>query len=409
MMRRLEQCIALAMLALSARAAAAQSNAALTTWLNARIHTIAAARIQQNDPDKTPELPAGTITRASIIDRAKLPDVAGISIAMPTSAGGNGAAQPPATSLATSPYMLWALFAGHNPLDPSQYVDHAVMRRLGFSATTETDPTTGKSIGVYQAKAIILDRGNPLADPATAKTVDEALGQAAAAIAGLQDTVAKLLWYSVGKPVGVPMVQFINGLAQQPNLSNALDKAGAAVRQQIDALITASIDKFVPLEVALRDAMNASREHPELAAGYTQRGTGGDHESRAVMIYDVGRPYVDVTANLAYNDSLKSIIGHHANLEGALQAILRLSPQDPLDFKAPLSITFAGSLSKGVVGPSRDFIGKLQALILLPVSPGVNVPLSVTWASKPMLIDEKQIVGNIGFSFDIAKIFGAAR
>jgi hypothetical protein len=37
----------------------------------------------------------------------------------------------------------------------------------------------------------------------------------------------------------------------------------------------------------------------------------------------------------------------------------------------------------------------------------VNVPLSATWASKSSLITEKRIVGNVGFSFDVAQIFNA--
>src|SRR5437762_2261686 len=129
-----------ALLAITTRSAEAQQKRDLIDWLNQRIDSMVAGRILQNDRGKRPQLPAGSPTRASIIDRANLPEVAGISIALPSAPGPTGGALPPSTSIATSPYMLLALAKGDNPLDPTTYLQSKITRRIGLSTTWETDP-----------------------------------------------------------------------------------------------------------------------------------------------------------------------------------------------------------------------------------------------------------------------------
>lgn len=397
---------ALSALAIADRPAAAQQ--ALNSWLNTYIDSVAAARIEQNDRAKMPQLPAGTATRSSIIDRANLPDVVGISIALPTAPGADGASQPPATSLSGSPLaIVAALLAGHNPLDPSRYLSSAALRRLGFSTTWETDPTTGSSVPLVQAKVLILDRKNLLDVEGGRTRVAPALAAATRGFGRIKDDVVHILWERVGKPAGADSNTYMAGLENDANLKAALASAGVAGRKAIEEVVEQQIAAFVTVKSVVDSLGQESRRSPELAAGYTQRGSGGTHQSRGALIFDLARSVYDVTANAAYNDSNDPTIGHRASAELALQAIVRLTPDDPMSARAPLSLTLAGSGSKGTTSVDRSGVFKLQALILLPVSDGVNVPLSATWASKSSLVAEDRIVGNVGFSFDLAQIFNA--
>lgn len=53
----------------------------------------------------------------------------------------------------------------------------------------------------------------------------------------------------------------------------------------------------------------------------------------------------------------------------------------------------------------HDEIGKLNAKLSVPVSEGVSIPISVTWANhKDLLTDEEEVRGHIGFTADFSKV-----
>ena len=47
---------------------------------------------------------------------------------------------------------------------------------------------------------------------------------------------------------------------------------------------------------------------------------------------------------------------------------------------------------------------RAQAKVSIPLLPGVELPLSVTYASRTELIKEADVRGKFGFTFDVARI-----
>ncbi len=53
------------------------------------------------------------------------------------------------------------------------------------------------------------------------------------------------------------------------------------------------------------------------------------------------------------------------------------------------------------------FIYRLQGKVKIPIAEGVELPLSLTFANRKDLINERDVRGQFGFTFDSAKLFRA--
>jgi hypothetical protein len=53
---------------------------------------------------------------------------------------------------------------------------------------------------------------------------------------------------------------------------------------------------------------------------------------------------------------------------------------------------------------TKGHIGAAQAKLTFKLGETVKVPLSVTWATRKELIDESEVRGQIGFSFDLDQL-----
>ena len=49
-------------------------------------------------------------------------------------------------------------------------------------------------------------------------------------------------------------------------------------------------------------------------------------------------------------------------------------------------------------------IGKGQAKIKIPIADGIDLPISLTFANRTELIDEKEVRGQFGFTFDLSRL-----
>jgi hypothetical protein len=77
-----------------------------------------------------------------------------------------------------------------------------------------------------------------------------------------------------------------------------------------------------------------------------------------------------------------------------------------LDVVEPILISAAYQLSR--LEEANDAIHIAQVKVSIPVTTGVTLPLSVTYASRTDLIDEDEVRGNFGFSLDLDKLYALA-
>ena len=77
-----------------------------------------------------------------------------------------------------------------------------------------------------------------------------------------------------------------------------------------------------------------------------------------------------------------------------------------LDVVEPILISATYQLSR--LEEANDAIHIAQVKVSIPVTTGVTLPLSVTYASRTDLIDEDEVRGNFGFSLDLDKLYALA-
>ena len=392
-------------LACAVVAPAAAQQPGFTAWLNARIDSVAAVRIALRDGVKEVALPAGMGSGASLIDRAAMPDLAGISVQWlsPLSSGAGGTAR--GTGISGTPYLLLALLQGASPLDPSAYLHARLVRRFGLSVAFETDDATGATTTVLQTRLRLLDRGDPLAD--ADGRVSGALRGATGSYQTLAAAIQDLLYLRVGRDLNPDRTAFINALTQGPVLTQVLARAGARGQATIDRLIEAHIASFVTLRDTVAALTTEARARPALAVGVTAHATGNLTDNvRALVMFDwMARPTLDVTVNAGIEHA--RAVGATAErtwFQAAAQLLVRVTPEDQLGGRAPLTTALAASAAIG-----NDTTWRLQAKLNLPVAAGVMVPISVTWASRTDLVNEDRVLGHVGFSFDTGQIFAAMR
>jgi hypothetical protein len=182
------------------------------------------------------------------------------------------------------------------------------------------------------------------------------------------------------------------------------DDVANAVDEFIDQQLTdAELVAFRNLNDDARKAVEAIRRAPQFSLAFTtkQRRIGID-EYLATLIFDYGvADRINLTLNGAYSYNDSDIVG--GDLRGFKfggQLRFQLNRENLLG-KKPLFFDVA---TQGSWMNNTDAIYKAQGKLTIPIADGIDFPISVTYANRTNLIDEKEVRGQFGFSLDTARL-----
>lgn len=136
--------------------------------------------------------------------------------------------------------------------------------------------------------------------------------------------------------------------------------------------------------------------------GLDRRKQFGTTKRTASLRFAKGVNGQDLTTNLDYSRD-KSLTG--SNIEeswklGLAYSILVLKNVNKDGCK--LSLSANDELYRNVTAAAHDSIIKANATLEIPLTKGVNFPISVTWANhKDLLNSNREVVGHIGISIDL--------
>jgi len=223
-------------------------------------------------------------------------------------------------------------------------------------------------------------------------------------------------WFGIGSnslPAGWSReeLEYQTEFANQFLVGDYRQKLGDEVSTAIDEFIDRQLTEpqllaFKNLNDTAREAVEAIRRAPQLSVAFTtkQRRIGID-EYLGTLVFDYGvadRINLTLNGSYSYNDS--KLIG--ADLRGfkfggKLQFQLN---RENLLGKKPLffDISTSGSWMNNV-----DAQYKAQGKLTIPIADGIDFPISVTWANRSNLIDEKEVRGQFGFTLDTARLIRA--
>ena len=441
----------------------------LNNRIEERIKAVAQARIDQNSNVNQTEAPSISDNSTSLVDQSSSSDLIGVALNLAGLAGGTNNANPDKNSAAVTAtaYSLYSAFRGEQPLDPSFYNRHRNWRRLSFTLGFEKNQTDAQGqptedTTIAGAKFLIIAGRDAARNPKELGTVYQYLKAAAVNLAQLNKEIRDaVLFKDPALRDKLRIVEEVRAFANSPAASQLLnpnrlqtlqtlvaepvenwfdpaetnnarlnaqlvirdfiqnkyfDSAGLPLLlaaldddglKQIDQLIDARLDAFTNLNNASRRAIEKIRRAPQLSLSFqTRQKKAGTDEYTGEAIFDYGvHNRVNLTLNGGYFYKNSRLIGgdlRGANFAGQLQ--FQMTPEKSLSGRSPLYFFLA---SEGNWASAVPFTYKLQGKVKIPLVDGIDFPISLTYANRANLIDEKDVRGQFGFTFDTAKLLRA--
>ena len=447
----------------SANAPVEDFNNWLNNRINERIEAAAQARIDQRSNVNQTESPSISDNSTSLVDQSSASDLIGVALNLSGLGGGNNTGDTDKNSAAVTAtaYSLYSLLNKQEPLDPSFYNRHRNWRRLSFTlgfekGQTDTQGQATDDTTIAGAKYLIFSGRDAANHQKELATVYGYLKAAAVNFAQLNKEIRNALLFSdpslrdklrvveevrafvqqqtasgtltdarkkdfqdlLAEPVDTWFDEKKTDFAHQkvqdfvenkyfkesglPLLKAALDEDAL---KQIDQFIDARLDAFTNLNNASRQAIETIRRAPQFSLSFQSKlKKQGTDEYTGEAIFDYGlHDRVNLTINGGYFYKNSKIIGgdlRGANFAGQLQ--FQVTPEKSLAGRSPLYFFLA---SEGNWMSGAPFNYKLQGKVKIPIAEGIDFPISLTFANRTNLIDEKDVRGQFGFTFDTAKLF----
>ena len=376
----------------------------LANWINLRRAEILKARADQADvASKQVESPAAAAGSTSLVDQSSAADLfsaalnfAGISNAEGEEEGND------AKTLSFTAYSLLAAAKGFDPLEPAKYNLYRNWRHLSFTVGSSDTET------LYSLKYNFIDRR----DPQRLNSLNPFLTRAANATGTTVLEVRRYIFENADvrarleREFSVRAVpddaDALRRLEDPDVLETILDDANLA---EIDEIIERNSAPFAELEEATRGLVAELQANPQLSlTGTYKRANEGPDGVVAELVYDQGmRRNVTITGNLGYEFT-------QANGNNAENDFFRLAGQLRYQFPGGTAdsrrfLDFAAEANN----KDDENTFKAQVKYTLPITAGIELPLSLTWANRQELIEESEIRGLIGFTLDYSKVLDAFR
>jgi hypothetical protein len=420
--------VLLTLLVVHAASGDALAQSAFTNWVRERAREVAARRVaaERMDRDKdteTPSIAKGT----SLVDQTEAPDLIGLAMSL-YDAAGNDSDKAPVT-VTVSGWTLRNAVTNDDPLDPSIYAKGANWRRWSFTVGRELGDGSAAAARLLGAKAVLWN-GRDVSSRANAVLIrelnvklPEIARQLADADGALEDYLFETLRPRVSLAAGDELQQ--RGDFVDQHLSDAAFATTIALLTQEELqTVDAILLNRVPAEQALQDQVRrtvaAIRGAPQLAVSYQARllPDGGADEHRWQAIFDYGATEAfkvsvngsfDLTRVRDVDDErggrlaveFTSALSGRTSAAARAAEILRARPPRS---RSPLSLS--GSW-EAQWRSDRSATNRLQAKLTIPIPGlrGLTLPISLTYANDPDLIDEEHdVLGQVGFTFDFSQL-----
>jgi hypothetical protein len=442
----------------------------LNRFLNERLQSIVRARIDLRERTRQTETPNISQNTTSLVDQSSASALIGVALNLSgLTAKSNDTEDADSVSVTATAYSLLAAARGVNPLNPGFYNRNAAWRN--FSATLGYDDEKDESgemterAKIIGFKYLIVNQREPGKHPRDLETIRNNLVGAAGAFGRLYDQVLYFMIsqesvrntllipefreylqeqrrssspeipateieigltklttreqdlfpvntdYSIDDSLWTPaerayFVTFQNRylVTRFPQLLQVL---GAEGLDRIEDFIEESIEPFLELQTVSNEALERIRRAPQFSFAFLtkQRPQGGD-DYMGELIFDYGvANRINLTANGAFEYKDNKAVG--ADLRGArfaAQLQFQLTKEDRLAGRRPFNFFLAAD-GKWMSG--MEWMYRAQTKIVIPIADGIDFPISLTFANRTELIEEEDVRGQFGFTFDLARLVKA--
>lgn len=385
-------------------------------WVTDRLKQLARedikARITQRNSSKQSETPSASSNTSSLVDRTSASDLVGVALNLAGLNTNSSDMNATSMSATVSAYAFKAASAKRDPLDPAFYNANRNWRRISF--TLGFDYPEGK-VGDINERAVLFgvkylpydkrdasDSGNKTDIETISGLLGDANVQARRIASSVREYVRDVL-----KKSGFANTEG----AESSNLYFGPGTWGATYerllteidRQNLDDIIKSQVTPFVTLAQTTSALTDKIHKKPQIALSFVtkQRKETRPDEHSLGAVFDLGlapRFTFTLNANFIYVDNKIAKDSKGGRAAGELQ--VQLTP-DRLEGRMPVLLSFSGD---GCWMTDVTPTYRAQAKVSIPLLPGVELPLSITYASRTELIKEADVRGKFGFTFDVARI-----
>lgn len=381
----------------------------LGEWLNDRVDEAVAARLSQRSAGRQVEAPALARGATGLLNTPSFADLVGVALTLVPVGSDAGEDGTGTTAVTLTPYSILSAVLGLDPDNPIELHRHRGWRSVALTLGTEeaNEESGAERATLVGVKYLVLDKQR--IDPAsqTVRDLRTALGIAGTAFRQISDEVQDSLFNWVGPSLGMSNVDFINQLSNSATaLPSYLQLIGSDRIAVLYDIIAARVDPFVRARRAADQVVEGLRSAPQLSIDVQSRLVdSGQDEVRLGVVFDLG---LNDRTNWTFNGAatVRPGIDEAEDQWGATVASgFRIAlgddgsvGPDPIAVDLGFDGTFLDEQS-----PTWRLQGKLQ----IPVTEGISVPISVTWASRTTLVDESDVIGRVGFTVDTSRLLGA--
>jgi hypothetical protein len=194
--------------------------------------------------------------------------------------------------------------------------------------------------------------------------------------------------------------------ALQNNFPKILGLLSDDDREQLEKFVTDQINPFVNLTKTLRKSLERIRSKPQLSfTALTKTRKKGDDEYTSELIYERGIPgttraFVTLNGGFKYKNS-RLVGGDTRGGTASGQLQFQVTPENSLISKSPIFLYFSTE-ANWMSGLKPNY--KAQTKVKVPVTDGIEIPISLTYSNRTDLIDESDVRGQFGFTIDTAKL-----
>ena len=388
------------------RAIECGNSASLPEYVDCKTQALVARQIATTDPSKQSEPLALAPNSTTLVDKTSGPDVVGTTIGIPGLSSKSGLPSSTDLSVAISMYGVYAAAVRSNPFDSATYASKTWWRRLSFTLADSfpADNTAAASQGSYTfGTKYLLSGSRDVADPSNAQKLSQlvpAMERSTVAYSSMYAAVQQYFYERFG--AGSPRADFIAG-TRSPGRFGAMIAAlmGRDIRL-IEAILERGIQSQVDLKKDTMSVVRGIRNRPQLSVVFSSRISKGTSPNlyRSGVAFDIGLGAISSSSNATY-DFVNAQTSGSTNKQ-----IARLAEE--LQWPIPVRTWTAAKLrlvgsGEGDWGSSTAPAYKAQAKLVIPLSPGIDVPISFIYVSSVSNGKSDSKV-QAAFTLDVAKL-----
>lgn len=378
-----------------------KNSAGFDAWVSCKIDerkTAAAGKVaikaNAMNGTKQEEAPTTASQTTSLVDQSSASDLFNLALQLAKLNTADLNNDTNSLTVTTSAYALYAAANYHDPLDPAFYATHRGWRLVYLTLGRDIPDTTSSpppdphktQPGTVAGFKLVLFDHRDLTSPDNTPAFNEvknALTLAAANFAAIQGDLKDRI----------------------DHITERFKALTDAEEQIANNIIDSRIASFTSLDEVTANAVKQIKENRQWSVTYNAnlRSAQGFNEHKALMVLDWGLPSrlnLTVNAGFTFQDG-KSFAPDMSGGSAAAEFQYRIT--EDLKQVQPFLLSFAGNGS-WLTNTKPVYKGQVKLTVPLGQKTGVSMPLSVTYASRPDLIQESKIEGRFGFTFDAQKL-----